>query len=81
MTIDRHDATYLHFSVHQEDPTPHQIAARLTGHFHVHCKPHTDWMRGVTTLRIVAPHEAVLAAVELYLAGKPVEYTVTRAAV
>jgi hypothetical protein len=67
---DLQDATYIHYPVHEINPSSHQLAARLHGHFHATVTPRTDWNRGEVILRIVAPHEAVLAAVSMYLAER-----------
>lgn len=80
MSPDMRDAVYVHWPIHHMDPTAYQLAERLHRHFHTRCEPKTDWNRSTTTLRIVAPHAAVVAAVELYLAGKQVAYTITREA-
>ena len=72
--------TAVHWPVHATDPTAYQMAERLRRHFHTQVHPKTDWNRGVTVLRIVAPHEAVHAAVDLYLGARTVPYTITREA-
>ena len=79
---DLNDATYIHYPVHENNPTAHQLAARLLGHFHATVTPTTDWNRGVVTLRIVAHHEDVIDAVHLYLGerGRFIEWTATREA-
>jgi len=75
---DTNDATYIHFPVHMEDPTAAQMRDRLIGHFSAQVGKTTDWSVGIMTLRIVAPHDAVIDAVHLYLAGKPVPWTHAR---
>jgi hypothetical protein len=67
---DMQDATYIRYPVHEINPTAHQLAARLRGDFHATVTPRTDWIEGVTILRIVAPHQAVLDAVSFYLAER-----------
>lgn len=72
--------TAIHWPVHTIDPTAYVMAERLRRHFHAQVTPTTDWNRGVTVLRIVAPHDAVKDAVDLYLGARTVPYTITREA-
>lgn len=67
---DMQDATYIHYPVHESNPTAHQLAGLLHGHFHAQVTPRTDWNQGEVILRIVAHHESVLAAVSMYLAER-----------
>jgi hypothetical protein len=67
---DMRDATYIHYPVHESNPTAHQLGGLLHGHFHAQVTLRTDWNRGEVILRIVAPHEAVLDAVSMYLAER-----------
>jgi len=75
------DATYIHWPIHQQEPSAKQLANYLVADFHAQCREvKKDFNRGVTVLRIVAPHEAVHAAVDLYLGARTVPYVITREA-